>query len=433
MSYLLAIPKARRMKTLSMKIKPIARRLFRYVGLWLLIALMLLACDDVAEVTDVAQATVEPPRPAPTQSVAQSQWQQAFVTYIEESMAEAGIPGLALALVSRDETLLVQGFGLRNVATGAPVTGDTLFHIGSTHKSMTALAVAVLVDEGKLGWDQPVADLSDGFELADPNATRAVTIRHLLNMTAGISEDAEDDLPDEATPEDVFDAAAESELLGMPGALFEYSNVSASLAGYLAVLADGGRFDDLYDGYARLLQRTLLDPIGMTGATIYASEAQASPNHSLSYGINRNGQPVLTPTYDFDGDALAPSGSLKASAAQMALYVRTHLGRGVAPNGRRIVSASNLMETWQPYLENYGMGWERSRYAGIEVIAHEGAYDDFVSVIGFLPEQELGFVILINSEEAGSGLIEEAPRVLAEFLSRESTRPLSLYLPNVHR
>jgi len=125
---------------------------------------------------------------------------------------------------------------------------------------------------------------------------------------------------------------------------------------------------------------------------------------------------VLAETEDYDGDVLAPSGSLKASVTEMAKYVITQMNGGVAPNGNRVVSADNLSETWMPYLEGYGMGWEVQRYEGLEVIMHEGAYDNFISVIGFIPAYETGFVILVNSEDAGASLIEQAAEELVAII-----------------
>lgn len=397
-------------------------------GLLILIGLLLLGCGVWGDPGHTAD-----PLPEERADAAGDQaWVNDFVAYIEAAMDEDNIPGLALALVRQDETLLVRGFGLRNVAAGAPVTGETLFHIGSTHKSMNAMLIASLVDEGVMGWDRPVAEISSAFALSDPDATQSVTIRHLLSMRAGIPEEAEDDLPDNATPRDVFSVAAQADLLGDPGEVFAYSNVSASLSGYLGVLAAGGNLNDLHTGYGDLLRQRILDPIGMQSATIQFSEAQAHPNHALSYAIGRDGQPILTPSYDEDGDALAPSGSLKASVAEMALYLRTQMAQGVAPNGSRVVSAANLTETWRPYLEEYAMGWERTTYQGITLISHDGAYDDFVSVIGFLPDQDIGFVLLINSEEAGSDLVDDAPYALVEILQARSNDHLS-FLPILFR
>ncbi len=343
--------------------------------------------------------------------------QIAFEEYLQGKMEEDHIPGMAVALVDKDGIIYAQGFGLRNVERNLPVTQDTLFHIGSTQKSMTAMLIATLVDDGYFEWDTPVIEIEPDFELSDPKATQQVTFRHLLSMRAGISEDAEDEIDPDGSFEDLLDAVAKNEILDLPGKVFEYSNLSVSLAGYLGALAVDETTEDLYTAYAKLLKERILSPIGMRTATLSLSEAQNSGNFAYSYALSSDNEPVLTETYDVEGDILDPSGSLKASATEMGLYIQTQLNRGLAPNGMRMVSEQNLIETWKPYLEDYAMGWESKTHQGITIILHEGAYDDFMSVIGFMPDENLGFIILINSEETGA-VIEEAPLILAELLGK---------------
>lgn len=343
--------------------------------------------------------------------------QIAFEEYLQGKMEEDHIPGMAVALVDKDGIIYAQGFGLRNVERNLPVTQDTLFHIGSTQKSMTAMLIATLVDDGYFEWDTPVIEIEPDFELSDPKATQQVTFRHLLSMRAGISEDAEDEIDPDGSFEDLLDAVAKNEILDLPGKVFEYSNLSVSLAGYLGALAVDETTEDLYTAYAKLLKERILSPIGMRTATLSLSEAQNSGNFAYSYALSSDNEPVLTETYDVERDILAPSGSLKASATEMGLYIQTQLNRGLAPNGMRMVSEQNLIETWKPYLEDYAMGWESKTHQGITIILHEGAYDDFMSVIGFMPDENLGFIILINSEETGA-VIEEVPLILAELLGK---------------
>ncbi|MCP4539725.1 MAG: beta-lactamase family protein [Chloroflexi bacterium] len=237
-----------------------------------------------------------------------------FATFIEESRREHDIPGVAVAIVQGSEVVLVQGFGVRTVRGDDPITPETLFHIGSTHKSVTSMLIAILVDDELLDWDTPVVNIYPDFELSDPNATELVTIRHLLSMSSGIPDDAEDDFDTEtSTAEDIFDLLAETPLLGMPGEEFSYSNVSYSAGGYIAVLANGGEIGHLYDDYAQLLQERIFDPIGMDTATLSVEEARANPDYSASHEFGKDGQVVVAESYDFTGDPLSPSGSIKAS------------------------------------------------------------------------------------------------------------------------
>ncbi len=379
------------------------------------LVLLLGGCDNApmaqpAPVRETARSV--PVAVAPAQTT--EQWVADFAAYIQDAQEEGGIPGLSLAVVNRDGPMLVQGYGLRDVEKNLPVDGETLFHIGSTHKSMTALLVATLVDEGTLGWETPVIEIDPDFALADDEATKTVTLRHLLSMTSGIPDDAEYDLPDVATVADVFAVAAEAELLGAPGEVFSYSNISASLAGYLAALAAGSDADDLHGGHARLLRERLLDPLEMKTATVYVSEARRNPNHSLAYEIS-SGTPEALESEDTDDDALAPSGSLKAGAREMGLYMQMLVNGGVAPDGNRIVSQESLAQMWTPLLEQYGLGWEIVDADGLRLVSHTGAYDGFVSVIGLLPEEGVGFALLVNAEEGGGDLTEAAAQEFARI------------------
>jgi len=380
----------------------------RIVWLILLMTAILVACNS-SELEHTSS-----PQPEISE---QSAIIDEYSKHIEEVMEEDGVPGAAVAIIKGDEIVFMEGFGFQDVVKGMPVTTSTLFHIGSTNKSMTSMMIAALIDEGLFKWDTPVVEIYPEFELSSPESTNTVTIRHLLSMQSGIPDDAENEFDvDEATAEDVFDFIADAPLQGKPGEEFSYSNLSASIAGYLGVLANGDMGNGLYDGYAALLKETVLDPIGMKTAVIRVSDAQSSPHYGKSYTLNQDGEPVEADPEDFDGDPLAPSGTVKANVHEMALYVSTQLNRGLAPNGKQVVSEENLAETWKPSLEAYGMGWEVISYEDIDIITHEGSYDNYLSIIGFIPELDVGFVILTNSEEASGRMIQDSPYFLVDLL-----------------
>lgn len=344
-------------------------------------------------------------------SNADNDFSQGLSAFIEANLKKEDLPGAAVAVVRADEIIFAEGFGYRDVAAGLPVTTETLFHIGSTNKSMTAMLTAILIDEGYFDWDTPVNEIYSGFRLSDSSSTQAVTMRDLLSMQSGIPDSAEDDLYAD-TAEEVFDHVATTELLGAPGDKFSYSNISASLAGYVDVIAAGYDDNGLYEGYVDLLTEKVLIPSGMETAVVRFSDAQRNPDYGKSY----YGDGSAAESEDIDGDPLAPSGSVKASILDMAAYMQTQLNEGVAPNGMRVVSAENLTETWKPLLENYGMGWETSNYKGYTVISHEGSFDNYLSVIGFVPDLEFGYVVLTNCEENGEGLIVGVPQYLVDTL-----------------
>lgn len=341
-----------------------------------------------------------------------------YAQFVATRQHEDQIAGVATAIVSGDDIIFMDGFGMRDIAAGLPVTNETFFHIGSVTKSFTALLAAALIEDGEFTWDTPVVQLYPDFALSDPDATQSVTLRHLVSMRSGIPDFVEDDFDvDDGTAEDVFPFLADSELLALPGEEFSYSNLSASAAGYLAVIAATGDDQNLYDGYAGLLTERVLRPIGMETATVNVSELYGDPNYGKSY-VLEGGQLVEAEPMDFDGDPLAPSGVIKASISEMALYVQMQLGRGVAANGERLFSAETVTELWQPYLEDYGLGWEIVEIDGSTLIQHEGAFDNYLSIVSFIPDQDIGFVILTNTEDSAENLINRAPAMFVELFGQ---------------
>ena len=389
------------------------RRIVRFI-LGLLLLLVLLSACSADESDNFPQGDEYDGNTIDQESLSSEVTQ-----YIKEVMTEDGLPGAAVAVVHGDEIVFAEGFGLRDVANNLPVTRETLFHIGSMNKSFTAMMIATLVDEGLFDWDTPVVEIYPDFALSSEEATRTVTMRHLLSMESGIPAEAEDGFDvDYASGEDLFEYVKSVPLLDLPGNEFSYSNISVSLAGYLGVIATGDDYSDLYSGYEQLLRERVLIPIGMKTAVVRVSDAENNPNYGKSYRVE-DGEAVEAEREDFDGDPLAPSGTLKVNVVEMAYYISTQINRGQAPNGKRVVSESNLVEMWEPGLENYAMGWEVREYEGVTVISHEGSYDNYLGVTGFVPELGMGFVILTNSEEAGERLVKETPTFLIDLMMEE--------------
>ncbi|WP_175551131.1 serine hydrolase domain-containing protein [Spirulina major] len=372
---------------------------------------MVAGCGTATETIAEGDRTLSP--------AAQAQLSANLSQWVAEYQAQDEIPGVAVALVINDEILLLETWGDRDLAQQLPVTPQTLFHIGSTHKSMTALLGAIAVDRGLLAWDAPLVETFPELTLADPDATENLTLRHLLSMRSGIHSDAEDDFEvDTATPEDLADYIADLDLFSAPGDQFSYSNLSVSLAGYLIALAE--RPDqDPFPAHAALLQSWILDPIGMDDAVLQRSDALRGGNVAIPYRWDdTEGDWVTAEPEDFDDDVLAPSGGLKASVEDMAAYLITQVQGGVTPGGDRIVSAANLAATWEPRWGTYAMGWEVADYPDLWVLHHEGLYDNQLSIIGLLPDYGLGFVVLTNSAEAAENLIADVTDYLVEQVER---------------
>ena len=205
----------------------------------------------------------------------------AIDAYIESEMARARIPGLALAIVSGDEMLHVRGFGVADPA-GRVVSGETPFIIGSNSKSFTALAIMQLVEAGRIDLDAPVHRYLPWFRVADAEASRQITVRHLLHHTSGIPTAAgqalagDDDNSDQALERHVR-ALRTVELTQPVGHLYQYSNANYNVLGLLVQAVSGLS----YENYVRT---HIFAPLEMSDS--FASEEEAL-QHGLATGYQR--------------------------------------------------------------------------------------------------------------------------------------------------
>ncbi|MDQ3442982.1 MAG: serine hydrolase, partial [Chloroflexota bacterium] len=202
------------------------------------------------------------------------------------------------------------------------------------------------------------------------------------------------------------------------GEQYQYNNQMVATGGFAAAVADGGSPDDLGRAYAIALRERVLDPIGMPRSTLSLTDVVADDDHATPHAQNLAGSfHSLSPLED---DAwivpVAPTGGLWSSAREMASYIKTELSHGVAPDGTRVVSAANLERTWQPGVafpppppgtpaitatlaQNYALGWVSGAIGGQRLIWHSGATLGFTSQVAFLPEGDVGVVVLTNGAE----------------------------------
>jgi CubicO group peptidase (beta-lactamase class C family) len=347
-----------------------------------------------------------------------------FEAYIATKLAELEVPGVAVAVVQGQDTAFLQGFGVRELGRPAPITADTLLRIGSVTKSFSSLLTATLVDVGRLNWDTPLVDLLPEFAVEDPNLTPQLTVRDAFCACSGLPRrDWEFILDAHAlTPEGMIASMATLSLTAPFGERYQYSNQMVGAGGFAAAVADGGSPDDLGLAYTIALRERVLNPIGMPRTTYDLSQVIAADDYAVPHAEDITG--ALHPLPLMVDDAwlipVAPSGALWSSAREMVRYVQTELGRGVAPNGVRVVSAENLEHTWQQgvaipaaagtpelmaaFAGHYGLGWVAGAYGGQRVIWHSGGTLGFSALVTFLPEADLGVVVLTNGSGNASQL-----------------------------
>jgi CubicO group peptidase (beta-lactamase class C family) len=342
-----------------------------------------------------------------------------FEAYVAAKLADAGVPGAAVAVVQGGDVVFRQGFGVREIGQADPITPDTLLRIGSVTKSFSSLLTATLVDAGRLSWETPLVDLLPDFAVADPDLTPRLTARDAFCACTGLPRRDYEFIfiAFELTPERLIASMADLPLTAPYGEKYQYSNQMVAAGGFAAAVADGGSPHDLGHAYAIALRERVLNPIGMPQTTLAIADVLANDDYAVPHAADVAGtlQPLPLLTDDAWLVPVAPSGSLWSSASEMARYIQTELRKGVNPDGRQVVSAENLERTWQPsvalqagpgtppdmaaFAGHYALGWVLGAYGGQRLIWHSGGTLGFTALVSFLPEADLGVVILTN----GSG------------------------------
>ena len=338
------------------------------------------------------------PSPTPTPGPEPGSLEQRLdllMAQLEQQREALHIPGMAIAVVKNDEVVLAQGFGVSNIDTEASVTPETIFPIGSCTKAFTSTLVGMLVDEGKMDWDDPITDYLPYFtlEIQSTDENAEITIRDLLSHRTGYTRMGLLFASGEVPREEVLRAAIAAEPYAGFREKFYYSNVMYMAAGVAAGKAASSDWDTLVD-------RRIFESLGMDSSTTFLSHAQKDPRLSLGYLWDEDLQDYKDkPMRNVDN--IAPAGAINSNVLDMAQWVRLQLGRGEY-EGESLTSEEQIQETWTAQIEiaegvSYGLGWMLQEWEGQTVIEHGGNVDGFSAEVALLPESDLGFVLLTNA------------------------------------
>jgi CubicO group peptidase (beta-lactamase class C family) len=317
------------------------------------------------------------------------------------------VPGAAVAIVRDGDVIYLKGHGVRTVAGEEKVTPDTLFPIASCTKSFTTTAMALLVDEGKMSWDDPPQKYVPYFHLSDPLADHEVTLRDLVTHRTGLRGHDLLWYRSPWTQEDIIRRVGRLPLDQPFRTTFQYQSTMFTVAGFAVARASGMSWDDF-------VQKRLLDKLGM-GATRFTTTATAkATDRAGPHRLNEHGEPKGTELYPMD--VPEPAGSMQSSARDLARWLHFQLGDGTVDGtakGERLISAHNLKETHTPQIMldmdpfdramfpdtnqmSYGMGWVIQDHCGYRILQHAGAIDGFRCHFTLVPRARLGIVLLCN-------------------------------------
>jgi CubicO group peptidase (beta-lactamase class C family) len=316
-------------------------------------------------------------------------------TAIETQRQQLGVPGAAVALVTADRALLIQGFGYRDREHELPVTPTTRFLIGSCTKPFTAIAVMIAADEGLLSLDDSPRRFLPYFHLRDPVADARVTLRDLLSHRTGVPDDLGGGWYERyGTTERLIQVAMRSQPRGPFRQVFHYNNYLYSAAGLSVASARHTTYDSV-------IVRTIFEPLGMRSSGLSLEAVEASDD--FSYGYEDSARTRVPPTRLVYLPAIAPAGNISSNAEDMARWARMLVGGGEL-DGRRIVSDSGFRAMLTPAVRTssggqYALGWFIEDWHGLRLYSHPGGVTGFGTRCELLPDQRLGWIILTNVDD----------------------------------
>jgi CubicO group peptidase (beta-lactamase class C family) len=326
---------------------------------------------------------------------------------IGAAMEADGIPGVAIGLIAGDREY-VRGYGITNVDYPVPVDGDTVFRIQSSTKTFTGTAIMRLVEQGKVDLDAAVRTYLPDFVTADKSAAAQVTVRQLLNHSAGwLGEDYIDTGPGDDAVARYVAAMEDLPQLTPPGRVFGYNNAAMVVAGRIIEVVTGSAYEDA-------VKSLLLDPLGLSHSSFFSDEIVgfnvAAPHKLVA------GKPVVETSYWRVPRSNNPTGGLISSARDQIHFARFHLGDGTADDGTPLLSPQSLAAmrsnpgpggTLIVELIGMGVNWMlRPSAEGELIVQHGGGGPGQFSGFIMVPSRGFALTVLTNSDGASQLLSE---------------------------
>jgi CubicO group peptidase (beta-lactamase class C family) len=375
------------------------------------LAVFLLSLTIVGALTPNLANTAKAAEPSTTKATIEGRVQELIPdieAYITSGMKGFDIPGLAIGIVANDRLVYAKGFGVRSKSNGLPVDTRTVFQIGSNTKAFLTATMAIMVDRGKLRWDDRVVDLYPEFRLKDPWVTREFRLFDLPAQRSGLPPLVNDILAmlNFKEPE-MIRSLGHVEPVSSFRTTFAYTNITHLLASRIVAKATSA------PDWNAVLQKDLLDPLGMKDSTYTAEAIEAAPNHAKGHRWTPEGtiEVPFTPIFPY---ALAGAGDINSTVEDMARWARMQLGNGTF-DGRRIVSSKNLAYTRMPKVALndqvfYDLGWYSYLTPNGNILWHDGDALSFGSFVGLVPDKNIGIIILTNETNV------EAPNSLGVWV-----------------
>ncbi|MDE3045483.1 MAG: serine hydrolase [Verrucomicrobiota bacterium] len=321
-----------------------------------------------------------------------------FDAVVEQTLKDFNIPGLALGVVVDGQPVLVKGYGIRDIEQKTPVTTDTLFAIGSCTKAFTTFAMGMLMEEGKLYWDQPVVDILPEFRVWDQYATQSLTLRDLVTHRSGLPRHDFMWYNSLLSREEILKRLRYLEPACDIRERYNYNNLMYMTAGIAMERVSKKSWEEI-------IAEKILKPLEMKDTNFSIAEMEKASNYASPH-FEKNDKLKRVPFRDFT--SIAPGSSMNSNVNDMVHWLQMFLAEGVY-NGKPLLSPAMIQEIEAPsvivsgYPDNkeallnaYGLGWYISSYRGRYHLRHDGGVDGFTAAISLLPQDGIGIIVLAN-------------------------------------
>jgi len=324
--------------------------------------------------------------------------------YIEAEMEKWHVAGLSVAVIHAGDVIYSKGFGVRDVDNQQAITPETIFAIGSCTKAFTSMALALLVDDGKLEWDKPIQHYLPEFRLSDTVATTQMTARDLMCHRSGLPRHDLMWYKSSFSRQELFERLQHLEPSYPFRYIFQYQNLMYMVGGCLVEAITGKSFE-------AFVQERILDKLGMPESNFSVTESEKAENVAYPHEIKEDKSSRI-PFCNID--SIAPAGSINSNLPEMISWLKVHMNGG-KHNEEQFVSADNLKQMHTPHVtvppvpgaefdeiqfSSYGLGWGLQTYRGYTRVRHTGGIDGFITDVSFSPQEDIGVIVFNNSGDS---------------------------------
>jgi CubicO group peptidase (beta-lactamase class C family) len=334
---------------------------------------------------------------------------------VAKTMSTMPLAGIAVAVVKDGKVIHAKGYGATSIKTNEKVDENTLFAIASNSKAFTTMALAILVDEGKLNWQDKVVDHIPEFKMYNPYVTANFNVQDLLTHRSGMGLGAGDLMffPDgsDFTVKDVLKSFQYQKPVSDFRTKYDYDNLLYVVAGEVVARVSGMSWCDF-------VEKRIMQPLGMTRSAGVHQNLKDKKNTAMPHA-SQGGTLKQLDTYTKNDASLGAAGGIYSSVNDLSKWMLMHLNGGKYGEGLKsqLVSSDNLREMQRPHtfigfnskpdpkikthFNAYGLGWGISDQNGHVIFSHTGGLPGMLSKTTLVPELNLGVVVLTNTDPGG--------------------------------